>query len=313
VQQERLTIYFVDLCPCCNSKSLRRWPAIVSPFIAHYACEAEPGNCNLCECMDCSFRFFDSRLTDAEVQRLYAGYRGDAYFKARHSYEFWYSRRTNDGIGGDEAEIASRKLNLSRFLGQRSKSISTVLDFGGDRGQFIPEDVGREHFVYEVSDAKPVEGVTRLTSVEGMRFDFIMLAHVLEHCSEPREMLQLLKPLGHKDTLYYFEVPFERPSLRWTGEGRMQKWYLNTLLRARPLLQLVDLYSTAARIKLNAVPPFGIQKCSEHLNFFNKSSLQALLQGEGFELLDSAIASVVSFGPVGRILFALARIAHGSS
>jgi hypothetical protein len=59
--------------------------------------------------MGCSFRFFDSRLTDAEVQRLYAAYRGDGYFETRHAYEFWYSRKVNDGIGKDAAEITSRK------------------------------------------------------------------------------------------------------------------------------------------------------------------------------------------------------------
>jgi hypothetical protein len=258
--------------------------------------------------MSCGFRFFNSRLTDQEIQRLYAGYRGDDYFKARHSSEFWYSRSVNDGIGGDEKEIASRKLNLSRFLGERSQSISTVLDYGGDRGQFIPEDIGTEHFVYEVSDAKPVEGVVRLSSVEGRQYDFIMLAHVLEHCSEPRQMLQLLKPLGHRDSLFYFEVPFERPSLRWTGQGKMQEHYLKALLKVESLLTFVDLYSTVARVKFNLVPPFGLQKCSEHLNFFGVQSLQALLHEEGFELIDSGIAPVASCGPVSKILYGLGRI-----
>jgi hypothetical protein len=34
----------------------------------------------------------------------------------------------------------------------------------GDRGRFIPENLGAEQYVYEISDAKAVEGVERLTS-----------------------------------------------------------------------------------------------------------------------------------------------------
>jgi hypothetical protein len=302
------SIYFVDKCPCCASRDLQKWPAIVSPFIAVYACETEPGRCNLCECMSCSFRFFDSRLADADVQRLYAAYREVGYFEARHSYEFWYSKAVNDGIGSDAAEITSRQQNLAAILGERSRSISTVLDYGGDRGQFIPEGVGTERYVYELSSAEPAKGVVRLTSVEGTRFDFVMLAHVLEHCSEPKQILEALKPLGHEKTLFYFEVPFERPSLGWAGKGRWQERYLEALLPAEPLLQLVDLYSTIARITLDLVPPLGLLKCSEHLNFFNERSLQKLLNSAGFELLDSGVAPVTSCGRVSKILHGLARV-----
>ena len=302
-------IYFVNECPCCASQDLQRWPAIVSPFIAAYACETEPGRCNLCECRSCSFRFFDSRLTDAEAQRLYAAYRKDRYFEARHSYEFWYSRTINDGIGSDAEEISSRQKNLTAILGERSHSISTVLDFGGDRGQFIPERIGSERYVYELSNAEPVKGVVRLTSIEGRQFDFVMLAHVLEHCSEPGQILHALKPLGHVKTLFYFEVPFERPSLGWAGKGNWQKRYLDTLLPAKPLLQLVDLYSTVARVKFDLIPPFGLQKCSEHLNFFSEKSLQKLLDSAGFELLDSGVVPVSACGQVsGKILYGLARV-----
>jgi len=303
----RPSIYLANECPCCTSTDLQKWPALVSPFIARYGCETEPGRCNLCECRGCSFRFFDSRLSEEEIQRLYSDYRKDGYFKARSSYEFWYTRKANDGIGNDEAEIDSRKQSLSKILGERSRSIGSVLDYGGDRGQFIPDGVGTDRFVYELSNAVPVKGVTRLTSVDNRQFDFVILAHVLEHCSEPKQILRELKRLGHEETLFYFEVPFERPSLRWTGKGRWQERYVGALLRAEPVLRLVDLYSTVARLKLNFVPPLGLQKCSEHLNFFNERSLQKLLESAGFELIDSGIAPVSSSSGLSRVLYGLAR------
>jgi Methyltransferase domain len=306
-KRKRGRIFFIDSCPCCGSKELQHWSGIVSPFIATYACGVKPHGCHMCECECCSFRFFDSRLTEAEGTNLYAEYRGDAYFKARHRYEFWYSRRVNDSIGTGAAGIAVRRQNLLKILAERAPLIKTVLDYGGDRGQFIPESLGTERYVYEISDAKTVEGVEHLNSVNGRQFDFVILAHVLEHCSEPRQILQLLKPLAHDRTLFYFEVPYERPSLRLAGKHGGQRLYLNALLRIPLLLTMVDLYSTVARIKFGLVPPLGLQKCSEHLNFFNEPSLCALLESDGFEVLESGTAVVGSNGPLGTILYGLAR------
>jgi hypothetical protein len=189
-----------------------------------------------------------------------------------------------------------------------------VLDYGGDRGQFIPDGLGSERFVHEISDVTAVEGVTRIPSVEGRQFDFVMLAHVLEHCSAPRDVLRGLKSLGHSKTAFYFEVPYERPSLQKAGDGVGQRRYLNALLRLGPLLHMVDLYSTIFPIKFDTIPPLGLQKCSEHLNFFNERSLEALLRSEGFEVVESGVVPFDA-GKAGnrtilnRILYGLARIA----
>lgn len=286
---------------------MKRWPAIVSPFLSSYACKSRLQSCHLCECRGCGFRFFDSRLTDEEIARLYAGYRGDDYFRARHSFEFWYSRAANDGIGKDAGEIADRKRNLAALLGERTQSFRTVLDYGGDRGQFIPDNIGTERYVYEISDAPAVDTVQRLQSVEGRQFDFVMLAHVLEHCSRPKEMLDVLRPLLSDQSILYLEVPYERPSLGMAGTSGMHAKYLELLLKSTPLLVAVDFYSTVGRVKGNLIPPLGLQKCSEHLNFFTESSLKVLLEKNGFTLLECGTASFESRGPISKILYGLAR------
>jgi hypothetical protein len=249
-------------------------------------------------------------MTDEEIARLYAAYRGEDYYKARHACEPWYTRSANDGIGGDTHEIASRKQNLLSILRDHAESITTVLDFGGDRGQMIPDSLGRERFVYEISSAPTVDGVQRITELDGKQFDFVMLAHVLEHCSQPKDMLNTLKPLLHERSLLYLEVPFERPTMRMAGSGNFQRSYLNALIGVGPLLKLVDFYSTVARVKFNTIPPLGLQKCSEHLNFFTPTSLKALLERNGLELIQSGTAACGSKALGRHILYGLAGLSR---
>src|ERR1017187_8102464 len=81
-------MYSVEACPCCLSKRWSEKWAIVAPFLAHFAVGQPPFLCKLLECSDCSFRFFNVRLTPDEVDRLYSEYRGERYFAQRHRWEF---------------------------------------------------------------------------------------------------------------------------------------------------------------------------------------------------------------------------------
>jgi SAM-dependent methyltransferase len=306
-------MYTVKACPCCQSKeSQGRW-AIVSPFLAHYAVGRSPFLCKLLECSTCSFRYFDARLTPEEVTRLYSGYRGERYFAERHRWEFWYSRKVNDGIGGDPEEIALRVAALERLVlpHVNSEMVETVLDYGGDRGQFIPKSLGKEKFVFELSDAKPEPGVRRIGSeqeLNSMKFDFIMALGVMEHCSEPANVLEQLASCLNPGSLLCIGVPYERYGIGFAGKGGLYRSYLNSLLHLPAALLAVDFYSSAARIRLNHVPPLGLVKCHEHLNFFNANSMTALLKRTGFEVLDSKIESIVKYPARVESLSILARL-----
>jgi hypothetical protein len=278
-----MPVYEIDACPCCQSKRLALLPAIISPFLSNYVLGSAPARCSLAECAGCSFRFFNSRLTGNEITKLYSGYRRDEYFRQRHSVEPWYSRKVNDGIAGDPKEIQTRNAAMESFLSQHIdvSRIDTVLDYGGDRGQFIPPDVGKQKFVFELSGAQPVIGVNRIHSdadLVGRHFDLTLLLGVLEHCSEPLSVLLKLKALAHGHNSHIaIGVPYERFSLRFVGSGMLYSRYLDTLLKSASTLKLVDFYSTVFRVRSNAIPPLGIVKCHEHLNFFNEQSITALL------------------------------------
>jgi Methyltransferase domain len=307
-------MYTIDSCPCCLSKNnTSRW-AVVAPFLAHYAVGQRPERCKLLECSDCSFRFFDVRLSPQEVDRLYAGYRGGHYFTERHRYEFWYSRKVNDGIGGDPAEIEERIHAMERFVFPHIDvaKIEKVLDYGGDRGQFIPESLGRSKYVFELSDAVPCPGVIRVGSesaLTSMKFDFIMLLGVLEHCSDPAGILiEKIRPLMCRGGFLCVGVPYERYNLRFAGRGPLYRRYLNALLRLPLALVAVDFYSTICRVRCGGVPPLGFVKCHEHLNFFNERSIEALLKRTGFEVVDSVVETVVKYPARVESMSILARL-----
>jgi SAM-dependent methyltransferase len=288
---------------------------VVAPFLAHYAVGRPPFLCKLLECSACSFRFFDSRLTPDEVTRLYSGYRGDQYFAERHRWEFWYSRKVNDGIGGDPQEIADRIAAMERFLLPHvdNASVKTVLDYGGDRGQFIPKSLGTEKYVFELSDAVPESGVSRIGSEKEfstMKFDLIMALGVLEHCSEPAEILEQLRSSLKPGSFLVVGVPYERYGIGFAGKGSLYRTYLNALLHVPPALIAVDFYSAAVRIRLEHIPPLGLLKCHEHLNFFNAKSMSALLERTGFEVIDSKIENVAKYPAKVESLYTLARVSQ---
>lgn len=285
-------------CLCCRSTDLRAWPAIVAPFLAERALGSPPTRQRLLQCRRCGFRFFDVRLDDAEIARLYDGYRDERYLRERRRHEWWYTRRANEHLGADEVRVRARRRELSRFLGAHCTldGVSSVLDYGGDRGQLIPPELGAERFVFDLSGVAPADGVQPIRSereLSDRTFDLVLLSHVLEHVSEPAAFLERLRPLGRADALLYVEVPLERPRLGGVLRGRAGEAWLDLLLAAPRALRAFDFYSTAFRVGLGIVPPLGFTKVHEHLNFFEARSLRGLLERVGFEVVAIECASAL--------------------
>lgn len=299
--------YRAESCPCCRGTSWVTYPAIIAPFVAEYALDERPRRTRLVECRGCAFRFFEDRLTDEEVARLYASYRGERYFEVRHRHEPWYTRRANDSTGDGPA----RRSTIERFVRGSVERVGDLLDFGGDRGQFIPEGIADRRFVYEISGVEPVAGVELIATnaaLEDRRFDLVLLCHVLEHASEPRALLERIRRLLRSDeSLLYVEVPFERPALRWLGRGAWFERWLDGVRRVRFLLTAVDFYSTAFRHKLEVVPPLGFVKLHEHINFFGEDSLRAVLRQAGLEPVRVGVERVTTARGTFSVLCALAK------
>jgi hypothetical protein len=118
---------------------------------------------------------------------IYADYRGDRYNKIRERWEPWYTALWNSGLSDDENLVKVRRGSLETFLAQHlpASSIETVVDVGGDRGQYIP--IGERKVVIDPSDRQLVPGVERLDALSDLATaDLLISAHVLEHLADPR-------------------------------------------------------------------------------------------------------------------------------
>lgn len=286
----------VPACACCGGTRLTTLPAFEAAFVARYALGRPPRPAQCHVCLSCGFRSFRDGYSSAQADRLYREYRGAGYVAARRRAEPWYSQRINDRIGASPEEIERRRARVVKLLGAAVPldSVQTVIDYGGDRGQFIPPDLGSERFVVEVSNALPVPGVTRLEPTDARQADLVLCCHVLEHATAPDVALaQLVARHLKVDGTIYIEVPVERYDLRFvpsTGRARrLYEGYLRSVARSRLAYTAVDFYSTAARLKFNVVPPLGFFKKHEHINFFAAESLSALMRRSGLEVITSSM------------------------
>ena len=160
-----------------------------------------------------------------------------------------------------------------------NRSMSTILDFGGDRGGLFAGLIpGSSTCVYEISGIDPVPGVTAIRTLEEClqyRFDLIACSNVLEHVASPKGLLDDIKRVASGDTLVFIEVPIEVPFGLLTLTKRIAQQMI--LLGARPALAASTLPFDFAR------------QVQEHVNFFSLHSLVKLMWLAGSEVLSSGM------------------------
>lgn len=306
-------MYLIEKCPSCSGDLIKKHPAVLSPFVSNYASINYQGELNLNECENCHLILFDYRYDEPEVERLYAGYRGNKYFKTRNRYEFWYTQKINNSIGKDEIEIQGRKEFLSEYLKKWTNvaDIYSVLDYGGDEGQFIPDDIGVDRNVYDISGMKVKDGVKKLKNLQemnGKTFDLVMLCHVLEHCSDPKLILNKVKLLVKNNKYIYLELPYERIDYSRIKQTGFYNFYLFLLKKIHFLFTLADFYSTFFRVKFNKIPFMGIIKMHEHINYFDVQSLKALIESNEMEVIDCRVNENKKSWGINKIIACLVRV-----
>lgn len=261
---------------------------MLAGFVAERAMKEAPRACRLCRCFECGVLFYDNRLAEPEIERLYDGYRGEAYLVARRRWEPFYTRASNDSLGGAD-EIAWRREIYHRTLAPWTTGrLDSVLDYGGDRGQLIVGGPGKHHYVYEISGKEALVGATRIDNEAGLtgkKFDLVLACHVLEHMSEPFE--GLIKVSGHVNAqgLLYLEVPFDRPRFDDIPKGGWYTSYLNLVSKSDRAVIFADLLGEIFLSCFGHMPPVGFYKAHEHLQHFDLKSLKMLIERAQLELL----------------------------
>jgi hypothetical protein len=106
--------------------------ALVVPFLARRIWNRTPFCVDLVRCKACTFIFYNPRLDNDDLHKLYKNYRDHEYQRALHASEPWYKQKFNfDLASPDSYEI--RRAKLAPILRQHldKHKISRILDHGG--------------------------------------------------------------------------------------------------------------------------------------------------------------------------------------
>lgn len=208
-----------ERCIICGGACIES-KAHFSPFIAEREFLGHPPETKLVTCKSCGLLYSFYRPSDEEMARLYTGYRNEEYYNMRHKHEPQYTRTENEQSFSKEY-IISRQDGLYDFLLGSISQIYTILDYGGDEGQFIPRQFKlAKKYVFDISGANAYEGVEKIgdfSELAGRKFDFVMCCHLLEHVSDPLQIISNIVDCVADNGYLYIEVPFETKFLRYSN------------------------------------------------------------------------------------------------
>jgi hypothetical protein len=197
-------------CPVCGSNHNQIYPARCSPFFAERVWKTPPpSQVSFISCNCCGFMYYYPPPRQSELARLYCGYRSDEYQQQRQQHEPEYTPEQNERLQAEAGErkshIAATITNYVLFAG-----IHSVLDYGGDAGQSIPDEFTKsDKYVYDISGTPLPKGIQRCYPDTPKTFDYIQCCHVLEHVPDPHAVMKDILKFSHQQTVFYFEVPTE--------------------------------------------------------------------------------------------------------
>lgn len=229
-------------CRGCLSLETVSAPTTMAPFVAERMLDGKR-DAEAVECLSCGLLFANVEPTLSQLSRYYQDYWQESYVAHREVYEpDVRTRHSHLLIPRDSGPM------VEAFLDNIMELPQSVLDLGGGSGVEAPYRGRATVHVFDPGNAEVVPGVVKVDDPKGP-YDLVVLAHVLEHVPNPRELVttaySLVDPLG----VLYLEVPQEA-----------------ALYGDRPRLETVSHTRGAWH---------------EHINFFDEISLGALVQGTG--------------------------------
>lgn len=302
-------------CLICGNKCKFLGYGVIAPWISELT-KNSSNFTQLLQCLSCSFTFFSHRYNDSELKCIYSKYRSDEYFKIRNYWEFWYTKRENQHYL-DEKYIIKRKENILKILNEFKIKYSPrfcFVDYGGDHGQFIP-NTPLKNYVIEFNTIPQTQNVYFVQNFEEIRDPILVIVnrHVLEHVVNPVNLLKLFKKNLHPKqdkirkrfkSIVITELPIDMYKVSKFARTTLYFYYLNFLLRHDILFKSLDFISGVFRQFFNYLPPFGIIKQSEHINYFNETSIKKIFETSGLNIVKIESGHYVS----GKIKFKTSMI-----
>lgn len=299
------------LCPICSGVAEPVQRAVISPWIRELA-GVRVRQSRYLVCTECESGFFDYRYSESEMRSIYHDYREKNYLEVRHKWEPSYTKDLNSLLGGSPEVLHMRHEILVSFLNQvlatGSRRIETVLDIGGDRGQFMPPRFPNR-YVLEASKKELVAGVRRVASLKearSLQIDLVMATGILEHLPNPISFMRDLLNLRSESqrTLLYIEVPNGVPAKRSISQRFFSNLLGLVVSRSRYVWATLD--SRAARepaIKGKTTTLLPMRQ-SEHLNFLSVIGLRRLVENAGAKfVVDETVEIPNQFLSFGRLQF----------
>jgi hypothetical protein len=182
-----------DKCLVCNATNINKEYGSIAPFVS-YRTGIDPHTAQSLTCNECGLRFSSVRFDDNEAQALYSDYRGNSYNEQRERYEPGYTKQY-----GHLNDTRNYIPDVEHFILNIAKDVpKKILDIGGNDGKNTPFYDKSNVDVYEVGDELP----------QG-KYDLIVLSHVLEHVSWPKETITMARSFLNKSGFIYAEMPYE--------------------------------------------------------------------------------------------------------
>jgi hypothetical protein len=265
----------VSKCVICDGEIRQLKRALVAPFLAKRIWNRKAFLIDLVKCAGCGFMFYNPRLDNRDLQALYKGYRSQEYQQMRNHFEPWYSAKMNTELASPDSYEKRRAIVAANLKGHlASRTISKVLDHGGDRGDLVAGLIdGATAYVYDISGVNPAPGVIAVSDPSDCQADLIVNSNVLEHVGYPRELAHEIFNAAPKGGLVYLEVPSEEPISAYRLTRRLAQIGVTLFVRpgtAAPLLQ-----------------PAALYLMHEHINYFTEKSLVTLMRNAGGNVIAS--------------------------
>ena len=208
-------------CIVCGRKGQLKKYAEFYPFVTERMFKGEKHKTGLSYCPRCGMTYSTYRPKDDEASQYYWNYRDSEYQKRRQYYEPAYTAEFNAALADPPDGGMLRRKAISDFLDDSVDfdHVETILDYGGDRGQFIPDVFpNATKYVYDISGVETEKGVTGIRSAEelmncGVSWDLILCNQCMEHLSDIKEYFERLVACMSANTYLYIEVPNERSIL----------------------------------------------------------------------------------------------------